>query len=58
MITGITPYKNMSDFELFESIKNDQLPYPAEVDPVAKDLIVKLLDKDTKKRIGCGESGR
>lgn len=54
MLVGSHPYSNDSDFELYESIKNDHMKFPGDFDPTAKDLVVKLLDKNPQTRLGCG----
>jgi serine/threonine protein kinase len=37
---------------LFENIKNAPLDMPAYLSPVAKDLILRLLNRNPKKRLG------
>ena len=39
--------------ELFENIKHASLQIPPYVTPLAKDLIVKLLNRNPKKRLGA-----
>ena len=38
--------------ELFENIKHATLDLPSYLSPVAKDIIVKLLNRNPKKRLG------
>ena len=38
--------------ELFENIKNAPLDIPPYVSPVAKDIILRLLNRNPKKRLG------
>lgn len=58
MVTGKFPYPDMSDYELFESIKNDKITFPDDIDADARDLISKLLQKDPAQRIGAGTEER
>ena len=58
MLTGNHPYSNDSDYELYEAIKNDETKFPADIDNNAKDLVVKLLDKNPLTRLGCGSEDR
>jgi len=38
--------------ELFENIKNAPLDIPQYVSPIAKDIILRLLNRNPKKRLG------
>lgn len=58
MLTGTTPWQSESDYDLYESIKSKDVNFPADFDPVAKDLVSKLLDKDPKTRLGSGSPSR
>ena len=53
MLTGATPYQSLSDYDLYESIKTQSVSFPDDFDPVSKDLILKLLDKNPATRLGC-----
>lgn len=54
MLTGATPYQSLSDYDLYESIKTQPVVFADDFDPVAKDLVAKLLDKNPATRLGCG----
>jgi 3-phosphoinositide dependent protein kinase-1 len=58
MLAGITPWQSDSDYDLYESIKNKPVEFPDEFDPVARDLVSKLLDKDPNTRLGSGSEDR
>lgn len=44
---------NFNREELFENIKNASLDMPPHVSPLAKDLIIKLMNRNPKKRLGA-----
>ncbi|CDW89321.1 protein kinase domain containing protein [Stylonychia lemnae] len=52
MLCGIPPYYANNKEELFENIKNAALDIPQYVSPVAKDIILRLLNRNPKKRLG------
>jgi serine/threonine protein kinase len=58
MLTGDVPFKNESEYDLYEAIKFEAVKFPEGLDPSSKSIIEGLLDKDQGKRLGCGETGR
>ncbi|KAB8300263.1 hypothetical protein EYC80_000469 [Monilinia laxa] len=52
---GHIPFERTGVLELYEAIKNDELDYGPDTDPVFVDLMNKLLEKDPKKRITMDE---
>ena len=46
------PFWSKDVFEMYEKIQNDQPVFPEKFDAKAKDLILKLLDKNDKTRLG------
>lgn len=58
MFYGQTPFKEKTEYLIFQKIKQNTLTFPEKEIPVdAKDLISKLLEFDPKKRLGNGEDG-
>jgi len=52
-LTGITPYYANTKEKLFENILKGPLKMPSRgISDLAKDLIVKLLNRNPKKRLG------
>ena len=51
MLTGLPPYYNKDNNVMYRSIIKDQLRYPDYIKPEIIDLLKKLLEKDTSKRI-------
>ena len=51
MITGRSPFSAKSTNSVFEKIMNCDPCFPSRIDSDAKDLIMKLLEKDPNKRI-------
>lgn len=51
MVTGVPPYYSENKDELFENIKNANLKFPCIISADLKDLIMRLLERDPKKRI-------
>lgn len=56
MLTGLPPFYDSNRNKLFEKIRHGTLEFPAEagVSPEAKDLLLRMLDRDPKTRLGCG----
>lgn len=57
MITGMLPFEASDHEDLFDQILNDQVKLPPFLTTEAKDLIVKLLEKNAPFRLGSGEGG-
>ena len=52
---GHLPFDHDNPLDLYESIQNDALPLPDSEDPVFRDLIVRILEKDPERRITMAE---
>lgn len=52
LITGISPFKEKSQFLVFQNIKNLTIKWPDSIPPSAKDLIKRLLVHKPFERIG------
>ena len=57
MLTGVPPFYEQDRDKLFNSIKNEEPDYPAELSEECVDLLKGLLTKDPTQRLGCGENG-
>ncbi|KAI9837525.1 MAG: hypothetical protein M1819_007176 [Sarea resinae] len=55
LLYGRIPFEKSSVLDLYESIKNDPVDYGDNCDPVLKDLLSRLLEKDPAKRITMPE---
>uniref|UniRef100_A0A1E1WMU9 AGC-kinase C-terminal domain-containing protein n=2 Tax=Pectinophora gossypiella TaxID=13191 RepID=A0A1E1WMU9_PECGO len=57
MLVGYPPFYDDNPFGIYEKILNGRVEWPRHLDPVAKDIIKKLLVQDRTKRLGnmkCG----
>lgn len=54
MLTGTVPFKASQEWLTFQQIINVEYTFPEDFDPLAKDLIQRLLVKDSEKRLGAG----
>jgi serine/threonine protein kinase len=54
MLVGIPPYFNSNRDKLFDNIKRGPLQVPRDMPPDALDLIVKLLNRNPRTRLGAG----
>ena len=52
MLSGKTPFKGATEFVTFENIRHGNIKFPEDIDPLAKDLISKLLVPDPNERLG------
>jgi len=57
MLTGLPPFYTRDREKLFDNIRRGQLQYPSYVTPVAKDLLMKMLDRNPNVRLGGGAAG-
>lgn len=57
MLVGRPPFQGMSQYLIFEKIRQGQIDFPPEIDPDGRDIIQKLLVQDPSLRLGCGEPG-
>lgn len=55
MLTGLPPFYTRDREKLFDNIRRGQLQYPSYVTPVAKDLLMKMLDRNPNARLGGGQ---
>ena len=53
MLVGYPPFYDDNQFGIYEKILSNKLEFTRSIDPVAKDLIKKLLVHDRTKRLGC-----
>lgn len=52
MLVGYPPFYDDNPFGIYEKILNGRVEWPRHLDPVAKDVIKKLLVQDRTKRLG------
>ena len=52
MIVGLPPYYSIDRDEMYTRILNNQLILPPDISPSLSDLLIKLLNKDPKLRLG------
>ncbi|XP_041854830.1 serine/threonine-protein kinase N2-like isoform X2 [Melanotaenia boesemani] len=55
MLVGESPFPGEDEEEVFDSIVNDDVQYPASLPPDAVSIMQKLLKKNPVKRLGAGE---
>ncbi len=53
MLCGYPPFSDDNNFSTYEKILSGKIDWPKSFDPIAKDLVKKLLTNDRTKRIGC-----
>ncbi|KAI8833533.1 kinase-like domain-containing protein, partial [Chytridium lagenaria] len=52
MLTGLPPFYDENVNEMYKKILKDELRFPEEVSPTAKDLLKGLLNRDPNQRLG------
>ena len=57
MIVGKPPFQGMSQYLIFEKIRQGQVDFPEDIDPDGRDLIRRLMVQDPALRLGSGEPG-
>jgi serine/threonine protein kinase len=57
MLAGYPPFYDENPFGIYQKILKGVIEFPRHMDPLAKDLIKKLLTADRTKRIGCLQQG-
>jgi serine/threonine protein kinase len=57
MLAGYPPFFDDNPFGIYEKILSGKIDWPRHIDPVAKDLIKKLLVQDRTKRLGNMKNG-
>lgn len=54
MLTGLPPFYSENTNEMYRRILHEELSFPPEVSPLARNLLVKLLEKKPDNRLGKG----
>ena len=57
MLAGYPPFFDDNPFGIYEKILGGKIEWPRHIDPVAKDLVKRLLVQDRTKRLGCLKNG-
>lgn len=57
MLVGYPPFYDDNPFGIYEKILSGKIDWPRQMDPVAKDLVKKLLVPDRTKRLGNMKNG-
>ena len=57
MLAGYPPFCDDNPYVVYKKILEGEIVWPAQVDQVAKDLISKLLEEDSNKRLGNMKRG-
>ncbi|XP_063704204.1 cAMP-dependent protein kinase catalytic subunit 3 [Culicoides brevitarsis] len=57
MLVGYPPFYDDNPFGIYEKILSGKIDWPRHIDPVAKDLLKKLLVQDRVKRLGSMKNG-
>ena len=55
LLVGFPPHYTENIKKLYENIKNAKLQIPNYISPQAKDLLLKLLNKNPKQRLGVND---
>ncbi|XP_049283888.1 3-phosphoinositide-dependent protein kinase 1 [Anopheles funestus] len=58
MICGVSPFRAASEYLIFKMILRCQVTYADSFDPVAKDLVTRLLQIEQRKRLGACDNPR
>ncbi|KAI9094097.1 kinase-like domain-containing protein [Phlyctochytrium arcticum] len=53
MLTGLPPFYDENTNEMYKKILSEELKFPEDMTPVAKDLLKQLLNRDPVKRLGA-----
>ena len=57
MLAGYPPFFDDNPFGIYEKILGGRIEWPKHMDPIAKDLVKKLLVADRTKRLGNMRQG-
>lgn len=57
MLVGYPPFYDDNPFGIYEKILGGKIDWPRHMDPIAKDLVKKLLVPDRTKRMGNMKNG-
>jgi serine/threonine protein kinase len=55
MFTGVPPFYDENKNHMYYAIQHDDVSFDTEVPATARDLVVRLLDKDPRRRLGSGD---
>ena len=58
MLAGYPPFFDDNPFGIYEKILAGKIEWPRHMDPIAKDLVKKLLVQDRTKRLGNMKVGK
>jgi serum/glucocorticoid-regulated kinase 2 len=53
MLTGLPPFYDENTNEMYKKILQDPLQFQPDIDPHARSLLIRLLDRDPAKRLGA-----
>ncbi|KAF8253076.1 kinase-like protein [Wilcoxina mikolae CBS 423.85] len=53
MLTGLPPFYDENTNDMYKKILQDPLQFPPDMDPNARSLLIRLLDRDPSKRLGA-----
>lgn len=57
LLSGLPPFRGGHEFQIFQKIQKLEYEFPDGFDPVARDLVEKLLVIEPTRRLGCDELG-
>lgn len=57
MLAGFPPFYHENHMKLYDNIVNSEPRFSSSFDPVAKDLVIRLLEKNPAKRLGVQAGG-
>ena len=57
MLAGFPPFFDENPFGIYQKILSNALVFPPAFDPIAKDLVLKLLEPNRTARFGCLRDG-
>ena len=57
MLAGFPPFYHENHMKLYDNIVNTEARFPPSFDPVARDLVQKLIEKNPAKRLGVQVDG-
>ena len=57
MLAGFPPFYHENHMKLYDNIVHAEARFPSSFDPIAKDLVIKLLEKNPAKRLGVQAGG-
>lgn len=57
MLAGFPPFYHENHMKLYDNIVHGEARFPSSFDPLAQDLVIKLLEKNPAKRLGVQAGG-